>query len=66
MLSLLGQRLLDLRCLVPDVLRGIDTVQGRRELFLHAGPLLDVPGREQHLQFRHAADADQGAHDQRL
>ena len=65
-LGLFGQRFLDLRCLVPNVLRGINTVQGRRELFLHPGPLLDVPGREEHLQLRHAADADQCAHDQRL
>jgi hypothetical protein len=65
-LSLFGERFLHFRCLVPDVLGGIDPVQGRGQLFLHPGPLLDVPGREEHLQLRYPADADQGTNDQRL
>ena len=66
MLSLFGECFLDFRCLVPDVRRGIDLVQRRGQLFLHPGPLLDVPGREEHLQFRYPANADQGTNDQRL
>jgi hypothetical protein len=65
-LGLFGQRFLDFRCLIPDVLRGIYAFQGCRQLFLHPGPLLDVPGREEHLQLRSPADADQGTNDQRL
>jgi hypothetical protein len=66
MLGLFGQCFLDLRCLVPDVLGRVDMLQRCCKLLLHPGPLLDVPGGEEHLQFRDAADADQRAHDQRL
>ena len=59
MLSLFGQRFLDLGGLFPDIFRGVDPVESRFELFLHPGPFLDVPGGVQHLQFGDAADADQ-------
>jgi hypothetical protein len=65
-LCLLGQRFLDLRCPLPDVLGSINAVHGCFELLFHPGPFLNVARGVEHLQFRDTADADQRAGNQRL